>query len=42
MGLPMMGGSVDVAGNPYGCDLDDHHLSDIHDWTTGGFDCDPW
>lgn len=44
-GLSMMGGngSVDVAGNPYGCDLnDDDPWDDNHDWLTGGFDSDPW
>ncbi len=44
-GLSMMvdNDSVDVAGNPYGCDLDDHHpWDDNHDGLTGGFDSDPW
>jgi hypothetical protein len=43
-GLPMVGGngSVDVAGNPYGCDLDNHQWDDNPAWPTGGFDSDPW
>lgn len=43
-GLPMTGGigGVDMAGNPYGVDLDDHHSRDIFDWPTGGFGSDPW
>lgn len=42
-GLPMTGdfGSVDVAGNPYGMDLDDHDLNGSHDWL-GGIGFDPW
>ena len=44
-GLPMTGGigGVDMAGNPYGCDLDDHQTwDDNHDWLTGGLGSDPW
>ncbi len=45
-GLPMTGGfgSVDVAGNPYGVDLDDRDMDDNHDWLRGiGFSpWDPW
>ncbi len=44
-GLPMIAGigSVDVAGNPYGEDLDDHLRShDSFDCSTSGFGSDPW
>ncbi len=45
-GLTMTGGfgSVDVAGNPYGVDLDDRDLDDNYDWLRGiGFSpWDPW
>lgn len=45
-GLPMTGGfgSVDVAGNPYGVDLDDRDLDDNHDWLReiGFSPWDPW
>ena len=44
-GLPMIGdtGSVDAAGNPYGCKQDDRHrFGDNYDWLMGEFGFDPW
>jgi hypothetical protein len=44
-GLPMIGGGgVDVQGNPYGTDLQDHHHhSSTHDsWSSSSSDHDDW
>mgnify|MGYP001561553564 CR=1 FL=1 len=44
-GLMMFDGpwGVDIGGNPYGYDLDDHHQwDDNHDWPTDDFNSDPW